>query len=312
MAWYPFLGYGVFWLGLIVAIIIYIKKRKFYPLLYLISIALYIFTVGFMIDVFNFSRNLIILTLALSAALFIFLGIFISRKASTQISKARVQKTSYIGVVLGIILPLTIIVALTLLSNSNIGLTIKFNPVESINFNDLFTYSSSDYGRITLVKLTIKNDFFLSRRVEVNKYKACFYSTKTETTSNREEYLYYSPLASPQYADSGVFISDYYSTNEQDIQVKSNDQKEAELYMQKRYDYQGDQQRYYINYDRLLLFKYDENRYEYDFCSKVSKEDIKNAVSIDIINRPSDTGFGVIVQPDKQKQPPFIQVPAIQ
>ncbi|MBI2673284.1 hypothetical protein HYX19_03420 [Candidatus Woesearchaeota archaeon] len=298
MAWYPFLGFGVFWLGLIAAIIIYIKKRKFYPLIYLISVALYIFTVGFVIDVFNFSRNSILLTLAFSAALFIFAGIFISKKASIQVKKAGIQRVSYMKVVLGIILPLAVIVALTLLSNSSIGLSIKFDPVESITFNDLFASSSADYGRVVLAKLTIKNDFFLSRRVEVNTYEACFYSTKTETASNRKEYLSYNSLASPQYTGD-IFSSGYYPINEQDIQIKSNDQKEVELSIQKKYDYSGDQRNYYINYDKILLFKNDRNRYEYDFCSKVSKEDIRNAVSIDVKER----SFQITNQPVPQIPP---------
>lgn len=80
MVFYPIIGYGVFWIGLIASIVLYIKKKKFYPIIYLISIALYIFTVGFVIDVFDFSRNLILITLAVSAAAFMFLGVYFSKK----------------------------------------------------------------------------------------------------------------------------------------------------------------------------------------------------------------------------------------
>ncbi len=78
--WYPFLGYAVFWIGLIVAIILYAMKRKWYPLMYLISIALYIFTIAFVIDVFDLSRNWILLLLALSAVIMILLGLYLSKK----------------------------------------------------------------------------------------------------------------------------------------------------------------------------------------------------------------------------------------
>jgi Kef-type K+ transport system membrane component KefB len=80
MSWYPFLGYGAFWIGLIVAIILYAMKRKWYPIMYLISICLYVFTVGFAIDVFNLSKNAILLLLAFSAALMIGLGFYLSNK----------------------------------------------------------------------------------------------------------------------------------------------------------------------------------------------------------------------------------------
>ncbi len=80
MAWYPYLGYGIFWIGLVVAIILYAMKRKWNPIMYLISVCLYIFTVGFVIDAFDLSKNGILLTLAFSALVMIGLGFYISNK----------------------------------------------------------------------------------------------------------------------------------------------------------------------------------------------------------------------------------------
>lgn len=80
MAWYPFLGYGIFWIGLVVSIILFAMKRKWYPLMYLISICLYIFTVGFVIDVYDLSKNWVLLILAFSALLMIGLGLYLSKK----------------------------------------------------------------------------------------------------------------------------------------------------------------------------------------------------------------------------------------
>lgn len=78
--WSSALGYGIFWIGLIASIIIYIFKRKFYPIIYLISISLYIFLVGFVIDVFELSKNGILLMLALSTGVMMGLGVYISKK----------------------------------------------------------------------------------------------------------------------------------------------------------------------------------------------------------------------------------------
>lgn len=80
MAWYPYLGYGIFWIALVVSIIVYAMKRKWYPLMYIISISLYIFTVAFVIDAFDLSKNWILLTLALSAVIMIGLGMYLSKK----------------------------------------------------------------------------------------------------------------------------------------------------------------------------------------------------------------------------------------
>ena len=82
MAWYPFLGFGIFWIGLVIAIILYAMKRKWHPIMYLISICLYIFTVGFIIDVFDFEKNGILTTLAFSTAVMLGLGFYLSKKFS--------------------------------------------------------------------------------------------------------------------------------------------------------------------------------------------------------------------------------------
>ena len=73
MVWYPILGTSIFWLGLIASIILYAVMRKWYPMMYLISICLYIFTVGFVIDVFDFVKNSILLTFL------VFVGWYLSK-----------------------------------------------------------------------------------------------------------------------------------------------------------------------------------------------------------------------------------------
>jgi membrane protein implicated in regulation of membrane protease activity len=75
----PF-GWGIFFIGLVAAIILFAIKRKFFPVMYLVSVATYIFTVGFVIDAFNFNKNMILLTLALSAVIFIGLGVYFGYK----------------------------------------------------------------------------------------------------------------------------------------------------------------------------------------------------------------------------------------
>ena len=80
MAWYPAVGYSVFWIALVVAIILYVMKRKWYPIAYLISISLYGFAVAFVIDVFDLTRAWTLLTLAISSVLMIFLGWHLSKR----------------------------------------------------------------------------------------------------------------------------------------------------------------------------------------------------------------------------------------
>lgn len=79
----PF-GWGIFFIGLVVAIILFAIKRKFYPVMYLASIATYIFTIGFVIDAFDLSKNITLLLLALSALIFILLGFYFAKKFETK------------------------------------------------------------------------------------------------------------------------------------------------------------------------------------------------------------------------------------
>lgn len=75
-------GIIVFWSALIASIIIYVTKRKWYPIAYLVSASLYSFTVAFVIDKFHLGPNLIMGFLAFSALLMIGTGFFIARKIS--------------------------------------------------------------------------------------------------------------------------------------------------------------------------------------------------------------------------------------
>ena len=78
--WLAPFGWGIFFIGLVVAIILFAIKKRFYPVMYLISIATYIFTVGFVIDAFSFNKNMILVTLAVSSLLFILAGVYIGIK----------------------------------------------------------------------------------------------------------------------------------------------------------------------------------------------------------------------------------------
>ena len=78
--WLAPFGWGIFFIGLVIAIILFAVRRRFYPVMYLVSIATYIFTVGFAINAFDFGRDLILLTLAVTSIVFIFLGVYISKK----------------------------------------------------------------------------------------------------------------------------------------------------------------------------------------------------------------------------------------
>lgn len=72
--WSIAVGFLVYFIALIVAVIYYVSYRKFSLVLYVASISTLIFSIFYAIDVFDFSRHLIMLTLIISTAVFFMLG----------------------------------------------------------------------------------------------------------------------------------------------------------------------------------------------------------------------------------------------
>ena len=78
--WAPVVGYLIFWLGLIAAIILFVIKKRWYPVMHLISICLYVFTILYIMDVFNMNKNGVLGLLALSSIIMIGIGFYLSKK----------------------------------------------------------------------------------------------------------------------------------------------------------------------------------------------------------------------------------------
>lgn len=78
--WLGSFGWGIFSIGLIAAIIFFAVKRRFYPVMYIVSITTYIFTIGFVINRFDLGKNVILLLLAFSSLVFILLGLYFAHK----------------------------------------------------------------------------------------------------------------------------------------------------------------------------------------------------------------------------------------
>lgn len=84
MAFYEVIGWGVFWIALILAIVLFTKYRRLSHVFYLCSVSLYIFTAGYMIDIFSIGRLGILATLIISALIFMGLGYYLSQVFGDQ------------------------------------------------------------------------------------------------------------------------------------------------------------------------------------------------------------------------------------
>jgi len=78
--WVSVLGWSIFFIGFIVAIILFASIKKFYPVMYLVAISTYIFTIGWAVDVFSWDKNARLLVLGFTSILFIALGFYFTKK----------------------------------------------------------------------------------------------------------------------------------------------------------------------------------------------------------------------------------------
>jgi hypothetical protein len=76
---YTYLGWPLFWICVVLSLVLLSKYKKVYPIFYMISVFLYIFSVSFMIDTFNIGEFGILFTLFISAIVFMVLGYYLSK-----------------------------------------------------------------------------------------------------------------------------------------------------------------------------------------------------------------------------------------
>lgn len=72
--WSIAVGFLIYFIAVIVCIIWFVLYRKLSVIIYTISITTLIFSIFYMIDIFNFNRHLVLLTLSLSTIIFYILG----------------------------------------------------------------------------------------------------------------------------------------------------------------------------------------------------------------------------------------------
>ncbi|MBI2545526.1 MAG: hypothetical protein HYW22_02965 [Candidatus Aenigmarchaeota archaeon] len=89
MVWHEIIAVGEFFVGVIIALALYANTRKLFPLMYEISVLFYIFTVAYVIEEFNLSKDMTVIILAVSAVIMILLGFYLSRQIQQITSRTR-------------------------------------------------------------------------------------------------------------------------------------------------------------------------------------------------------------------------------
>ena len=85
--WSIAVGFLVYFIAIIVAVIWFILYRKLSIIIYTASITTLIFSIFYMIDVFDFNRHLVLLTLTISTIVFFVLGRYFKNVTYKQIKQ---------------------------------------------------------------------------------------------------------------------------------------------------------------------------------------------------------------------------------
>ena len=207
-----------------------------------------------------------------------------------------------IKLVLGIISPLLLIISLIVLSSLNVGFSIEKENVKSISYNSVFT-NQNQAGEVKIQTITLKNDFFISKKTELTKIIACLYDIESKVKS-QNLYVRYNegktseipttPVASELGLTKSIsYYYDYYTAT-RIVEVPAHSKKEVKLMVQPKYiyDYNYNNKNYVEpEFDEILVIepKEDKDNYYsyYDSCANLNDKDIDNVIHIKITDIPT-------------------------
>ncbi len=196
--------------------------------------------------------------------------------------------------VLGILVPLIVIISLVVLSTVNVGFSIQKQSEKSIDFNVLFT-NENRAGEIKIQTITVKNDYFLSKKIELPRVMACLYDKEGKVKSQNLYVRYNEGISSeiPETQVAGELFAlsssrygySYYTTSKV-IDVPADSQKDVKVMVQPHYTYNYNNKKDESNYeyDEILIIEPEKKQdyYSYDSCSNLDDKDLEHADRISI------------------------------
>lgn len=166
---------------LIILLIVYLKSKKFYRLVYILSVFTYAMTIMYWIDVYQLKRNPIIGLLLLSSILMIMIGRFMRKEKRKKTNKNLIAA----------IVCIVIIAILITFSGSNIGWKVEQQAAQSIQLKDVIVErkeGEAQYGPgqgTQIYTITVTNTF-IPRLYELPKTAACLYNSELKATTNAD------------------------------------------------------------------------------------------------------------------------------
>ncbi len=169
----------VFWILLvpllIVMLIVYLRGKKFFRLLYITSVFTYAMSIMYWIDAYKLGRNSIIGLLVASSVLMIFIGWWMHKHPT----KAK-RKTNKQAIFAGI--SMVIILGLIGVSASPIGWNVTTTTVESVKLSEIAPIIKEGQAGYPLAQIPVQTitvtNTFITRQYELPQANACVYNTE--------------------------------------------------------------------------------------------------------------------------------------
>ena len=261
-------------------LIVYLKSKKFYRLVYITSVFTYAMTVMYWIDAYQLGRNAIVGLLVASSLLMLFVGWRLHKSPDKKKSK---KPTGHHGTLA--IISLVLIGILVGLSAVPYGWTVDKSSVSSVKLDQVMTVyqeGQAEYNKppVPVYTITVTNTF-IPRQYELPNAQACLYNTEKQAgqwigaswdyESMRSEFA---PSLDTLEVGKGsktavlrVNNQPYYETRPVKVPMPSPSAMVQETPV----------------YDQLLLFLGPQTSYEYVECTALKQSDFSRAIKIPII-----------------------------
>lgn len=147
--WSIAIGVILIVIGLVASIIIFSLNRKYYPVLFLIGLEIYVFSVFYAWDLYELQKNQIMLLLVLSTLLLGFLGYNLSKRSKNKDNISKSIKKETFGIIVFSILILSFFIV-----NAFANLSVEYNLKDKVSVILDFE-GNYEFGEITITNPSI-------------------------------------------------------------------------------------------------------------------------------------------------------------
>jgi len=185
-------------------------------------------------------------------------------------------------IALGVILPLVLLVFLTILGVSNIGISSESEIiVDNISSSSLIMpRRATSEDKIPIKKITITNDFFMPRKYELPDILVCLNDNGEKGPVTISTIYKDKRLKSIEYMDPKIIRDNM-------VDIPRNSEKEIKLYIEPKYIYNYEYEiSQYLKYNELVILEKENIELDYPssiICEYLDSKDIEKSTRIPIV-----------------------------